>query len=218
MNRQLQLLKRLNAPAELVRDFAEKCSINDRLDPELRASLSELLDESCRKHGFQEILDNEWFFRPFRLSGPHHRADDAVTGDEPEAATVEQAYRRGFDQGYADCRRRIEDRQTLSQIKAREKAIRAWRVRNIQKYRSLPGEDEKTPRNLFGGRSGIAARVRWEVFRRDGFKCIVCGVTANDGARLEVDHIHPVSRGGSDLIENLRTLCRLCNVGKSDSI
>ena len=56
----------------------------------------------------------------------------------------------------------------------------------------------------------------YEVLKRDGYKCKICGVSASDGAKLEVDHIIPISKGGKTVIDNLQTLCRSCNRGKSD--
>ena len=51
--------------------------------------------------------------------------------------------------------------------------------------------------------------------KRDGFRCVLCGRTANDGVVLHVDHIYPVARGGKTEMSNLRTLCEFCNKGKS---
>jgi 5-methylcytosine-specific restriction endonuclease McrA len=42
----------------------------------------------------------------------------------------------------------------------------------------------------------------------------MCGVTTKDGATLEIDHIRPVSRGGTNDPDNLQVLCRDCNAGK----
>jgi hypothetical protein len=61
----------------------------------------------------------------------------------------------------------------------------------------------------------IGKRVRFEVFKRDSFKCQYCGATAPD-VLLEVDHIQPSSKEGSDEILNLITSCEACNRGKSD--
>lgn len=65
-------------------------------------------------------------------------------------------------------------------------------------------------------RSGITPSVRWKVFARDGFRCRYCGA-AGGTAVLVVDHIHPVSRGGRDNLDNLITACETCNQGKADS-
>jgi len=53
-----------------------------------------------------------------------------------------------------------------------------------------------------------------KVFARDGYQCLHCG-SRND---LTVDHIVPVSRGGSDFLSNLQTLCRPCNSRKGARI
>lgn len=55
--------------------------------------------------------------------------------------------------------------------------------------------------------------TRKKVFERDGYKCAYCG---KRGGHLECDHIIPISRGGSNDLENLTTACRPCNRAKSD--
>lgn len=57
---------------------------------------------------------------------------------------------------------------------------------------------------------------RFQVFDRDKFRCRYCGRTPDDEITLEVDHVIPVSKGGSDEIENLVTSCFDCNRGKSN--
>lgn len=64
-------------------------------------------------------------------------------------------------------------------------------------------------------RKAISKRVRFEVFKRDSFKCQYCGKSAPDVV-LHIDHIEPVSRGGDNDIMNLVTACVDCNLGKSD--
>lgn len=51
------------------------------------------------------------------------------------------------------------------------------------------------------------AEVRRDVFREAEGKCQNCGSTY----ALEVDHIQPKAKGGLDVKENLRILCRTCN-------
>lgn len=61
-------------------------------------------------------------------------------------------------------------------------------------------------------------RLRFQVFRRDNFRCVQCGRSpaTRPGLELEADHIKPYSKGGETVIGNLQTLCKDCNQGKSD--
>jgi len=61
----------------------------------------------------------------------------------------------------------------------------------------------------------ITKKIRFEVFKRDGFVCQYCGKYPPE-TTLEVDHIKPKSRGGGDDINNLITSCFDCNRGKSN--
>ena len=61
----------------------------------------------------------------------------------------------------------------------------------------------------------ITKRTRFEVFKRDSFKCQYCGRSAPE-VLLEADHVEPRTKGGSDDILNLLTACIDCNRGKSD--
>jgi len=57
-------------------------------------------------------------------------------------------------------------------------------------------------------------KLRFDILKRDGFSCKICGKKASDGVSLEVDHIIPVSKGGRTENSNLQTLCIRCNRGK----
>jgi hypothetical protein len=60
----------------------------------------------------------------------------------------------------------------------------------------------------------VSKRLRFEIFKRDGNRCKICGRTPPD-VTLHVDHVVPVALGGSDEPTNLRALCSDCNGGKS---
>ena len=62
----------------------------------------------------------------------------------------------------------------------------------------------------------IPVSRRFTVLKRDRFRCRACGRSpASDaGVELQVDHIRPIARGGSDVLSNLQTLCKQCNYGK----
>ena len=67
-------------------------------------------------------------------------------------------------------------------------------------------------------RRHIRSSHRYRVLERAGFSCQACGARANDGVKLHVDHIHPVSKGGTNDLSNLQCLCQACNLGKADRI
>jgi len=64
-----------------------------------------------------------------------------------------------------------------------------------------------------GTRKAISTKTRFEVFKRDSFKCQYCGAAAPE-AVLHIDHINPVAKGGDNHITNLITSCAACNGGK----
>ena len=68
-----------------------------------------------------------------------------------------------------------------------------------------------------GSRVNLTKKIRFEVFKRDSFKCQYCGKAAPDVV-LEVDHIKPVAEGGSNDILNLITSCFECNRGKGKKL
>ena len=61
----------------------------------------------------------------------------------------------------------------------------------------------------------ITNKQRFEILRRDAFTCQYCGKRAPT-TKLEVDHIEPSSKGGTDDDGNLITSCFECNRGKID--
>ena len=67
-------------------------------------------------------------------------------------------------------------------------------------------------------RAIMTDKLRYTVLSRDKFKCQICGCSQQDGVKLEVDHIIPVSKGGRTELDNLQTLCERCNRGKRDEM
>lgn len=57
------------------------------------------------------------------------------------------------------------------------------------------------------------AALRFKVLRRDGFTCTYCGRGPPE-VQLHVDHVVPFTAGGMTVIDNLKTACRDCNLGK----
>jgi hypothetical protein len=59
----------------------------------------------------------------------------------------------------------------------------------------------------------IGYALRFQVLRRDGFTCQYCGRKPPE-VKLHIDHLQPWSSGGLNALENLKTSCEACNLGK----
>jgi hypothetical protein len=86
-----------------------------------------------------------------------------------------------------------------------------------------PNEDCQvaTPENTIRKhKRDIPLRLRLQVLQKYDFKCAFCGRSPaiDKGVILHIDHILPIAKGGTTELENLRTLCKECNLGKSDMI
>jgi len=55
-----------------------------------------------------------------------------------------------------------------------------------------------------------------EIFRRDGYKCVICGLGRESGLELHADHIKPKDLGGKAEISNGQTLCSIHNFRKKN--
>lgn len=75
-------------------------------------------------------------------------------------------------------------------------------------------ENRVAPPKVDGGRRPIPMAVRIRILRKHGFKCVRCPAEEN----LHIDHIMPLSKGGTDDETNLQVLCVRCNLRKGDRI
>lgn len=62
----------------------------------------------------------------------------------------------------------------------------------------------------------LSKRLRYEILRRDGFKCRYCGAEPGDRV-LQIDHVVPEALGGKNEPANLVTACEPCNSGKTST-
>ena len=60
------------------------------------------------------------------------------------------------------------------------------------------------------------SEVKEAIFKRDNYKCVVCGRGRKDGVEICADHIKPKNKGGDNTIENGQTLCTEHNLIKKN--
>lgn len=93
---------------------------------------------------------------------------------------------------------------------------KTYTVEDLQAHKRHIEELEKQKETKAYQRKAMTQSLRYDIMKRDNFRCVLCGRGAEDGVKLHVDHIIPVSKGGKTVPSNLRTLCEDCNFGKRD--
>ena len=84
------------------------------------------------------------------------------------------------------------------------------------RYIDSRGIDTRTGKRPYSPPQKASLKLRFQILERDNFTCQYCGKTPQDGIKLEVDHITPISKGGTKAKKNLITACFFCNGGKKD--
>jgi len=97
-----------------------------------------------------------------------------------------------------------------SWLKACEEFIK-YKKGDIEFIKMAQSESTAKSRN-------INNKKRLKILKRDNYKCVICGKSPATHVEifLHIDHIQPFSKGGSNDIDNLRTLCHKCNLGKNN--
>jgi len=133
--------------------------------------------------------------------------------------------------GHITFTRHPDDDSFLCVNCARE-AIEEWSLLDWEKaqgYERSKPEPEQSPKGATPKpsstsrpngrpRNKISPTLRFRIFQRDGFKCVRCGRSCEQGVTLAVDHRIPVAKGGTESETNLQTLCSECNAGKADKL
>ena len=91
-------------------------------------------------------------------------------------------------------------------------------IKSVHESTSSTNSKSLTQKPFHSTSRNINARLRFQVLKRDHFRCCACGASPakNPDVELEVDHIVAWANGGETVLENLQTLCSKCNNGKSN--
>jgi 5-methylcytosine-specific restriction endonuclease McrA len=102
---------------------------------------------------------------------------------------------------YREVYRKNEKDRYANDIEYREKVKQTHRITASKYYHNTMGIGRKSK--------------RFHLLEKYNYTCQYCGRKAPD-VILEIDHIHPKSKGGKDVLENLTVACKDCNIGKHD--
>lgn len=184
--------------AEVVRP-AHRIYINS-----LEYSLFQLLNHlKAIVQKYRDYLIIDYYFNGVHLiDNDEHMSHCIITSDDEE-----------FEDYDFNCHLCGKPFKEFVKILSRQKTMGDIRVKSVNVV-LLDTKTTKAKRK----RTHVPKGLRKEVFKRDNYTCCECGAKKEDGATLHIDHIIPVSKGGTDELSNLQTLCADCNLNKSDVI
>ena len=213
-------LRKCGAPEGLIAIFERLVDIDNNLprDQDNLEKIELLLLDACRRYGFSEVFSDDGrrrWLRPSTIDTANsaYSADSALSVDDFDPK-IEQAYRRGFSQGFAFAEPFVEASKRSGYTKHQE-SVDEWRRSKLYLGATFPGSDEPWGVKISIRRT-IPASMRFRVLKRDKSTCQTCGAKAPE-VPLHVDHIIPVAKGGLTEEGNLQILCCDCNLGKGAS-
>jgi hypothetical protein len=95
-------------------------------------------------------------------------------------------------------------------------------INNFRKHQRIDKPrptDQPMPTSLqhLGLAQTLTAKIRLEIYNRDGYICQYCGDNLKDEPRqISLDHIIPLTQYGSNAKDNLVTCCKSCNSRKKN--
>ena len=95
--------------------------------------------------------------------------------------------------------------------KERAEHVRKWRRTHPEAVRAMTINRRARIALAEGHTTTEELVILWEEFNN---KCIYCGCTETRKKRLHIDHLTPISRGGTNYVYNLAPACQSCNSSK----
>jgi 5-methylcytosine-specific restriction endonuclease McrA len=137
------------------------------------------------------------------------------------AAAIERA--RIWQETNRDRKAAISRRWAAANRESASEAVRQWNIANPDRVRKIKRDAQQRRRALQEG----AYREEWttvDILERDDWQCRIPHCRCPDGRAIDpaaeyrwrgtVDHIVPLSRGGDDVLANLRAAHQTCNSAK----
>lgn len=119
---------------------------------------------------------------------------------------------RGYFRKYRESHREEINKRSLAWVAENQEqhynAANKWKRSHPEKTRVY--DNNRRARELFNG-GKITAKEWKDLEDKYGNRCLRCGAT---GVKLALDHIIPLSLGGTNSIDNAQPLCKSCNSKK----
>jgi 5-methylcytosine-specific restriction endonuclease McrA len=123
-----------------------------------------------------------------------------------------------------DNKEKVAETVKKSRLNNIEKAIERERRYRQSEQGRLTDYKSRLKRRSYKHKVSFTPHDRKEILDRDNWTCQCCGIKVHDNSigewntpdKAHIDHIIPISKGGNSELNNLRVLCRTCNLVKND--
>jgi hypothetical protein len=133
-----------------------------------------------------------------------------------DASLPEERLKRTFDRCWPDLKNVIDNLPLKPKSEEISRPMEDMVEEILNLVRGLSRRPSTEPKAGIGEvpRRRGKLLLMMEIAKRDGLRCKMCGAEEN----LQIDHIVPVSKGGTDDVSNLQLLCAKHNMYKADSM
>lgn len=139
--------------------------------------------------------------------GEFHRRRESSDGLQPRCKACACASSNEWNKANRDLTRVYDMRRHAKHRVKRIAAYRAWLERNPDKKKQYETvHNQRRRAQVLGNGGNHTGEQLEELFASYAGKCVYCTSDAT-----EVDHIVPISKGGTNDIENLVPACAPCN-------
>lgn len=200
----------LRGDAQTIRaDGTKKCSMCGEIKP-----LNEFARASKERSGFMSACKGcrKSAYRKSEMERRKQRYASDPSYRASKRASVRAAFEKN-GQRYVE-KQRERYRQIESLRAAATERTKAWRAANPN---SVKMYDARRRARDSGANGSFKADDVKRLLEQQRAKCIYCGTDISDGLHT-IEHVIPLSRGGSNSIENIALACRSCNARKGQKL
>jgi len=167
---------------------------------------------SSQKHCSKCIYERSVAYREKNRQLIRDKGKEHYKNNIEKESNRQKEYRETNRQTYLDTNHRYYE-NNVEVIKLQSR-INSKRYRKEHPEAKRVSEAKRDARKA--GNGGSYTVQQWiEVCEMQGYKCNMC---YNWFEMLTIDHIHPISKGGTNNIENIQGLCSFCNNSKKDKL
>lgn len=175
------------------------------------------------RYGFVHEGPNPCDIKEFNLQS------SSSDGLQPNCRACEKKYRKGRSQRYRNIYSVMEPHEIYSNYKSKyqefKRCGRCGKMKDPSFFPISINMESGLHNQCFSCSNAYRESVgdRWIIYSPDGHtpKKMMKGMTCsncNSSDKLHFDHKWPISKGGTDNIENIQVLCAKCNLSKSNEV